>query len=138
MGGCRAGTAARAVEVLQPMAAEVEQRLVGYQGGRRGREDHLAAVGERRDAGAAVDVDPDVALCGDGRRARVQPHPHRDRPRRKGFLRRGGRGHGASGGWERDEERVTLRVDLDPALGGERVTQQAAVLGERVRIRARA
>src|ERR1700682_1763917 len=35
-------------------------------------------------------------------------------------------------GRERDEERVTLRVDLDAAMRGERFAQDAPMLGERL------
>ena len=122
----------RSIEVLQSVAPEVAQRLILDERGRRGREDHLAAVGEGGDAGAAVDVDPDVALGRNARRARMEPHPHRDRPRRERLLGRGRSRDGAGCRGERDEERVALRVDLDTTLGGERVAQHAAVLGERV------
>ena len=126
----------RGVEVLQPVAPEVAQRLILDERRRRGREDHLAAVGERGDAGAAVDVDPDVALGSNGRCAGVEPHPHGDRARRERLLRGGRSGDGAGCGGERDEERVALGVDLDTTRGGERVAQHAAVLGERVGIAA--
>ena len=124
----------RAVEVLQAVATEIAQRLIVDERGGRGREDHLAAVGEGRNAGAAVDVDPDVALRGDARRAGVEAHPNRDRPRRERILAGGRSGDGAGSGWERDEEGIALRVDLDTPLGGERVTQHPAVIGERVRV----
>jgi hypothetical protein len=38
---------------------------------------------------------------------------------------------GAGGGAERDEERVAGGVDLDAAIGGECLTQRAAVVGEK-------
>ena len=79
----------RGIEVLQSVAPEVAQRLILDERCRRGREDHLAAVGEGGDAGAAVDVDPDVALGRNARRARMEPHPHGDRPRRERLLRGG-------------------------------------------------
>ena len=70
----------RAVEVLEPVQAEVAQLVPVEQSCGRGREDDLAAVRERGDARSTVDVDADVALAGERRCARVQPHAHRDRP----------------------------------------------------------
>jgi hypothetical protein len=85
-------------------------------------------VGERGDAGAAVDVDADVALAGEGGLAGVQPDPDEDRPAGEcGVTSQGCCGR-AAGGWKGDEEGVSLRVHLDPALGGEHVTQQPPVL----------
>src|SRR5204862_3348745 len=47
----------------------------------------------------------------------------------------GGRRQRIAGPRERDEERVALGVDLDPAVLGERSPQSAPVLGQRIRIR---
>jgi hypothetical protein len=38
---------------------------------------------------------------------------------------------------EGDEERVSLRVHLDPAVRGERGSQQAAMVGQRIGVRSR-
>ena len=126
----------RAVEVLQPVAAEVGQRRLGVEerGGRFG-EQHLAAVGKRRDSRAAVDVDAHVALRGHRRRACVDAHADAYRPglQRRLRLTRGGRR--ALRGRKRDEERVALRVDLDAAVCGERLAQKAPVLRERLGVR---
>jgi hypothetical protein len=81
-----------------------------------------------------MDVDPDVALGIQGGCAGVQTHSHRDRPRRERSLPSSGGGDGPSGGREGDEERIPLGVDLHTPLGGERVPQEAAVLGERLRV----
>ena len=37
-------------------------------------------------------------------------------------------------GWKREEERVSLRVDFDPAVGGAGVANYPAMLGQRLRI----
>ena len=86
------------------------------------------------DPGRAVDVAADVALLGEERRAGVHADrapgsgPDASARRCGGCRERGGRGR------EGEEEGVALRVDLDPALGGARVADHAAVLGERLRV----
>jgi hypothetical protein len=120
------------VEVLEPMPSEIPQRLVSDERRRHGGDEHLAAVCERGHSRAAMDVDPDVALRSHVGGARVQAHPHGERPRRERPLP-GCRGaDGSGGGREGDEERVPLGVDLHTALGGERSSEDAAVLGERL------
>ena len=126
----------RGIEILQPVAPEVAERLILHKRRRRCREDHLAAVGECGNAGAAVDVDPDVALGRNARGAGMEPHPHGDRPRLERLLCGAHSGHGARCRGERHEECVPLRVDLDATLCGERLTQHAAMLGECVGIAA--
>ena len=49
-----------------------------------------------------------------------------------------GGSHSSRSGWERHEEGVPLRVYFDAALGGARLANNAAMLGERVRICLRA
>ena len=68
------------------------------------------------DARRAVDVDPDVALLGHDRLARVEPHAHADRPAAERRLPVGGGRDRVGGARERDEERVALRVHLDAAV----------------------
>ena len=53
-----------------------------------------------------------------------------------GCFGRGGQRAGRGG--EGDEEGVTLGIDLDPAMGGERVAHDATMLGQRLGIRLRA
>ena len=130
--------ARRALEVLQPVEAEIEERLaVEERCGRRG-DDDLSAVCERSHSSPAVHVDSDVALAGRRGNARVQPHTHRDRPGRERLVgcECGCRSPGRGG--KGDEERIALRVHLDSIVIGERRTEHAAMLGERVRVVARA
>ena len=54
--------------------------------GRRGRDEHLPAVRERRDPSSAMHVDPDIALDSHRRCSGVQAHPNRDRPCRERLL----------------------------------------------------
>ena len=107
---------AGSVEVLEPVPPEVLERLVLDERRGRDREDHLPAVGERRDPGAAVDVDADVALGGHGRSARVEAHAHGDRPGSELPLSRAGRRDGACRGREGDEEGISLGVDLHASV----------------------
>ena len=122
-------------DVLQPVLAEVGERRPLDELGGRMREEDLAAVAGGGDARGEVDVVADVALLGDERRARVQADPHLDRARRERLGHRRGRGERPGARREGEEEGVALRVDLDPALGGARLADHAAVLGERLRVR---
>ncbi len=124
----------RRIEVLQAMATEVTQRLILDERCRRGREDHLAAVGEGGHASAAMHVDSDVALGRNARCARVKTHSHRDRPDRERLLGRVGCRNGSGCRGERDEEGVTLGIDLDTTLGAECIAQHTAMLGKRIRV----
>ena len=96
--------------------------------------EHLPAVPGRGDPRRAMDVDPDVALVGDDRLARVEPHADADRPVVERRLAVGGGGERVRCARERDEERVALRVHLDAAVPRERLAQDAPVLGQQVRV----
>ncbi len=78
----------------------------------------------------AVDVDADVAFFGHDRLARVHAHADPDEAVREHLLRLGGRRDGVGGSWERDEEGVTLRVDLDARVAREGIPQRAPMIGE--------
>ena len=82
------------------------------------------------DARATVYVDPDVPLGSGHGAACVQAHPHRDRTRRENFLPRDRRRDRTRSGWERDEEGVTLCIDLDATVRREHGTQGTTMLGE--------
>ena len=86
----------------------------------------------RGDAGCSVNVRSDVALVGDMRRASVDPHAHADRSGRKHLLSFGSGGNCGRRGGERDEERVALRIHLDPVVADEGMTECAAMLGQHV------
>ena len=122
-------------QVLEPVLPEVADRHIGAQQplGRL-REDDLPAVGRGCNPGGAVDVQADVALLGDERLARVEAHadPYRALRERAASLGRGG--DSRVGPRERDEERVTLGVDLDAQVPRERVSQDTPVLREEVGI----
>ena len=78
-----------------------------------------------------MDVDADVALLGDERLAGVEAYSDLDRPvQRLLCLRR--RRERIGGAGEGDEEGVALRVDLDAAVGGERLAKHPPVFGESV------
>ena len=105
---------------------------------RRGRDHDLTTVRERRDARPAMDVDPDVALAGDDRRARVQPNADRDCAIGECSARCERGSGGPLGGRESDEEGVALSVHLYTAVLDESRAQDAPVLGQRIRVRVRA
>ena len=64
----------------------------------------------------------------------MQAHPHPHRPARERALRLSGRRHRVGRTRKGDEERVALRVDLDPVVPPPRLPQRAAVLGKHLRI----
>ncbi len=109
----------RPLEVLEAMRPELDRGLVD-QRPCRVRQDDLTAMGERRDTGAAMDVDADVSLGGDGRLAGMEAHPDADGPAVERVAARHRGGDGARCSQEGDEERVSLGVDLDAALRRER------------------
>jgi hypothetical protein len=84
---------------------------------------------------AARTVEPEVALVADRGLARMQPHPHLEFDavgpvvRRERALRGDGRRDGVAGTREREEEGVTLAVDLMPTGSRTAVAHDPAVLG---------
>ena len=112
------------------MQAEVGQRNAVDERARSLRDDHLAAVRGAHHPRRAVDVDADVALVGDDRLTRVDPDPHLHRTVAERLLSfsRGRNGVGCAS--ERNEQRVALRVDLDPFVTTEHVAQGAPVIGK--------
>ena len=109
---------------------------------RRGRagEQHLAAVARVTDAGRLVDGEADVAVGANVGLAGVQPHAHAHLGA-LGPLVLGEGPLGHAGGLDRcartaedDEERVALRVDLDPAAVGERLAQHPVVGSEHLAV----
>ena len=127
--------ALRRGEVLQAVLAEVDQVGAFALGYRRGRDEHLAAVTGGSDSRRPMNVHAHVALVGQKRRARVDPDPDPDRAGGERLRRLVCGGNRAGRRPEGDEKCVSLGVDLDTAVGGEGLTQEAAVLGERLRIR---
>jgi hypothetical protein len=102
-------------------------------------DEDLRAVGGSADAGRDVDVTSYVALLGDLRSAGVNAHADAQLASLgPGMLGESALGldcglEGSLGCGEGIEEGVSLGVDLDPAVGGERFSQQGAVpaLGRR-------
>ena len=88
----------------------------------------------RRDSRGSVDVGPHVALVGHDRRACVQADAEMDLAWRERIGHRPCSGYCTGCRREGEEERVSLRVYLDSALGGARLTHDAAVCGERIRV----
>ena len=137
-----------ALRLVDPAQVPLADREHGYAVGqaraeeraRRLREEDLPAAADGADAGRAHDVEPDVALLVDRRLAGVQAHPHAHvrlagpglRRVRALSLDRGG--HRVARAREREEERVALRVDLDPVARSERVADEASVRRQHVAV----
>ena len=124
--------ARRALEVLQPVKAEIEQ-LGAVEKRLRGRRDEgLTSVSEGGDARAAVEVLTDVTLARQRRRSSVKADAHSDRPWHQCFMRRR-RPLGSLGcRREGDEEGVALRVHLDSVRGSERVAEECPMRCESI------
>ena len=124
-------------EVLQPLLAEVVQ---GKRRGPedtcgRGGEDYLPSVARLGDTRRTVHVQADVPPPVEERLARVQPGPDAERALGELFvdpLCRLGR---VARGGERAEERVALRVDLDPSVPVEGCADDPLMRPQRVPVR---
>ena len=127
-------------QVLQPVQAEVAVPLAADRVVDGGADDDLPAVGRRRDAGGAVQLESDVALLMAGQVAAVQPHPDADggvadprmgdeRPLR---IHSGGDAVGGLG--EDHEEAVALGPHLPAAVGGDGGAEDASLVGEHRRV----
>ena len=90
------------------------------------------------DARGAMDVAADVALVGEQRRAGMQADPHLDLPGGERLRHLGGSRERTRRRGEREEEGVSLGVDLDAAVASAGLADHASVLGERLRVRLRA
>jgi hypothetical protein len=119
----------RLAEILEPVLAEIAEvdRRV-EQVPRRLREENLTAVRDGGDPRRAHDVDPDVAVTGEPRLAGVDPDPDPERGRRERILRLPSRRDGVTGARECDEERVSLRIDLDARVARHHLPKEPAVL----------
>ena len=122
-------------EVLEAMLAEVGEPVEPDERRGRGRDQHLPAVADRRDPSSAVDVVSDVSLIGDERRPGVETNAHVDRAGRERLCERGRRRECAGRGRKGEEEGISLGIDLDATLGGARLPDYPAVLGELVGVR---
>ena len=95
-------------------------------------DDDLSAMRGGRDSRGPVDVDPDVALVRRLWLTGVNSDTHADRAALERVARVGGRRNCVRCASEGDEEGVALGVDLDACVRGERLSQDASVLGEEV------
>ena len=125
-------------KVLQPVLAQVAQLPAARQGSGRGGDKHLPAVAGRGDPGRSVHIEADIPLLAQVRRPRVDANPHPDRAGGELFHRLRSGPHCPRSCGERDEERVSLRIDLCSAVSTERLAQDAAMLRERMRVPIRA
>ena len=98
------------------------------------RHKHLTAMAHGRDPRCAMDVDPDIPLICDHRFPGVQTHTNTDRAACKRRLSSTRSRNGIGGARERDEESISLRVHLHPAIASKGLTQNSAMLPERLHI----
>ncbi len=106
----------RGGEVLEAVLAQIAQLGSVHEARRRRRDEHLRPVPGRRNPRRPMHIDADVALLRDERRPRVNADPHPDRPVGERVRQLRGRRQCPRCGREGDEERVALRVHLDPAM----------------------
>ena len=119
--------ALRGAEILEAVHAEVADVRIHQRTGRL-RQEHLSAVADGRDPRALVHVEADISLFGQLRLARVEPHPHAYRPVGKCALAVCSGSDSVRRAGERDEERVTLCVDFDALVLGERRAETPPML----------
>ena len=117
------------------MLAEVREPVEPDERRGRGRDEHLPAVAYGRDPSSAVHVVSDVAFVRHERRACVQADAHMDRAGRQRLCKRSRSCERAGRRREGEEERISLGVDLDPALGRTRLSYHPTVLGECLGVR---
>jgi hypothetical protein len=132
------------IDVLEPVRAEIADRdalhRVLDQLTSRSREHHLTAVRNRSDPRRAVHSEPDVPLLAHQRLARVQAHSHayltalRPVVYCKRTLRANGSAERRARTREREEERVSLRVDLASAALVDGLAEDPPVRVENVRV----
>src|SRR5205085_4273353 len=96
------------------------------------RHEHLPAVTDGGDTRTLVHVETDVTLFRKPRLARVQTHPHANRATGKCALAVGSSGDRVRRAGEDDEERITLRVDLDALVLSERPAESPPMLLQRL------
>ena len=84
-----------------------------------------------------VHIGANVAFVGEQGHSRVQAHPYVDRPFAQGIPDRAGRFERALLRREGNEERIALRVDLNPASGAKCLAQDPPVLGQGFRVLSR-
>ena len=122
------------LEILQSVEPEVENGRIDELPRRLGQQ-HLRPVCGRRDACSFMDVATDIPLVREDRLAGVDPHTNFGRARREAILSDPRRLYGIEGSSEGEEERVTLRVDLDTPVSRGGLAQDPAVLGEHLDVR---
>src|SRR5207237_687892 len=102
-------------KILEPVHAEVAQPLRADEGSGRSRDQQLPPMAAIRNPGRTMDIHSDVVplhqVCG----ARMHAHAYTKRTAAQSCERLGGRLDCTRRRRKGDEERVSLRVDLDPS-----------------------
>ena len=111
------------------MLAEVGCLVINKLPGRR-REQNLPTVAAGGDPRAEVNVDSDVPLLCDERFACVNAHSYTHRAVTEASLRVACGANRVRGARERNEECISLRVDLDPAVPREGIAQDTTMFGQ--------
>ena len=121
-------------QVLQPVLTKIAHSLRPHK--RRGGsgDEHLPAMATGGDPGRPMHIDTDVTLLAQVRRPRMDAHTHPNRPRGQYFECRSSRPDSAGRSREGDEERISLRVDLDALIASKRRAQDTAMLHQRPRV----
>jgi hypothetical protein len=91
-----------------------------------------------RNSRGPVQVDSDIATVDQKRRAGVHSNPHLNRAAAQSLMRLLRSGERIMRRRKRDEERISLRVNLHAAVPLERISQSPAMLNKRLRIPIRA
>jgi hypothetical protein len=124
------------VEVLETVSAKRDKREPirdEFRG--RGRNNYLPTVSRRCDPGGMMNIGANVTLFGEERRSGVHAHPQSYRPRGEPLRDRLRSLDRAPRVRERQEERISLGIDLDAAAPRRLCSNKLPVLGKRVGIR---
>src|SRR5215207_2707743 len=121
-------------KILEAMHPQIEQRTVPSELRGRIGHDRLSAVRGSRDPSRPVNVGSYIAPVCQKRRARVHSDTHLDCAPAERLMSLGGCRERLLRGHERDEERISLSVDLNAAVPRKRIPQPSAMLTERLAV----
>jgi hypothetical protein len=88
----------------------------------------------RHDPRRLVHIDAHVAFARDERLPGMHPHSHTNRTDLESFLTFGRSSNRIARTRKRNEERITLRVDLEASVPNEHLPEHTPVLGQRLRV----
>jgi hypothetical protein len=120
-------------QIFESMNPKITQLDV-HERSRCRRHEDLATVSSAHDPRRSVDIDADVPIVRNEWLAGVNTDPNACPTISESVLRAAGSNNCVARSGEREEEGVSLRVDLDAPCGGARLPDDAPVLGQGLRV----